>query len=55
MNRRPRRNHTPAFKDDPTIRTHVPDELSGTVRQDGLATENPFSSPEMRTIASDIR
>jgi hypothetical protein len=39
---RPARHHV-HWTDEATIRTHIPDELSGTVRQDGLATENPFS------------
>ena len=40
----PPRDHV-HWTDEATIRTHIPDELSGTVRQDGLATQNRFSFP----------
>ena len=38
----PPRHHV-RWTDETTVRARIPDELSGTIREDGLATENRFS------------
>jgi hypothetical protein len=42
------------WTDEATVRTHIPDELSGAVRVVVLPPRAASVSPEIRTIASDI-